>query len=121
MIIVNRFQLLTIITKRSIFDIAAVLDLPLPNKVYVYYLPHRPVIGNDRETSKIRIVFDVSAKFKNEKSLNNVLVPQPCLLLLLFNILFRFRTGKIRLTADIKQAFLQIEVTPEHRDFLRFM
>ena len=121
MIIVNRFQPLSIITKRSIFDIAAVLDPPLPNKDYVYYLPHRPVIGNDRETSKIRIVFDVSAKFKNEKSLNDVLVPGPCLLLLLFNILFRFRTGKIRLTADIKQAFLQIEVTPEHRDFLRFM
>ena len=40
---------------------------------------------------------------------------------LLFNILLRFWTGKIGLIADIKQAFLQIEVAPEHRNFLRFM
>ena len=33
----------------------------------------------------------------------------------------RFRTRKVGLIADIKQAFLQTEVAPEHRDFLRFM
>ena len=69
----------------------------------------------------MRIVFDASAKFKNEKSLNDVLDSGPCLLPLLFNILLRFRAGKIGLIADIKQEFLQIEVAPEHRDFLRFM
>ena len=93
----------------------------IPNEGCVHYLPHRPVIRNDRETCKMRIVFDASAKFKNEKSLKDVLDPGPCLLPLLFNISLRFRTGKIGLIADIKQAFLQIEVAPEHRDFLRFM
>ena len=93
----------------------------ISNEVYVHYLPHRPVICNNQETSKIRTVFDTPAKFKNEKSLNDVLDPGPCLLPLLFNILLRFRTGKIGLIADIKQAFLQIEVAPQHRDFLRFM
>ena len=67
------------------------------------------------------VVFDASAKFKSEKSLNKVLDPRPCLLPILFNILLRFWTGNIGLIADIKQAFLQIEVTPEHRDFLWFM
>ena len=93
----------------------------ISNEVYVHYLPHRPVICNNQETSKIRTVFDTPAKFKNEKSLNDVLDPGPCLLPLLFNILLRFRIGKIGLSADIKQAFLQIEVSPEHRDLLRFM
>ena len=93
----------------------------IPNEGYVHYLPHQPVICNNRETNKIRIVFDASAKFKNYKSLNDVLDPGPCLLPLLFNILLRFRIGKIGLSADIKQAFLQIEVSPEHRDLLRFM
>ena len=83
--------------------------------------PTPPVIRNNRETSNIRIVFDASAKFKNEKFLNDVLDPGQCLLPLLFNILLRFWTGKIGLIADIKQAFLQIEVAPEHRNFLRFM
>ena len=93
----------------------------IPNEGCVHYLPHRPVIHNDRETSKMRIVFDASAKFKNEKSLNDVLDTGPCLLPLLFNILLSFRTREIGLIADIKQAFLQIDVGPERRDFLRFM
>ena len=93
----------------------------IPNKGYVHYLPHRPVIRNNRETSNIRIVFDASVKFKNEKFLNDVLDPGQCLLPLLFNMLLRFWTGKIGLIADIKQAFLQIEVAPEHRNFLPFV
>ena len=93
----------------------------IPNEGYIHYLSHPPVIRNDRETSKIRVVFDASAIFKHEKSLNDVLDLGPCLLPLLFNILPRFRTWKIGLIVDIKQAFLQIEVTPEHRDFFRFM
>ena len=39
----------------------------------------------------------------------------------IFDILIRFRIGKIAVIADIKQAFLQIEVAEEHRDFLRFL
>ena len=77
------------------------------------------MIPNDRETSKMHIVFDASVE--NEKSLNDVLDPGPCLLPLLFNILLRFRNGKIGLIANIKQAFLQREVAPEHRDFLLFI
>ena len=60
----------------------------------------------------MRIAFDASAKFKNKKSLNDVLDPGHNM---------RFRTEKIGLIADINQAFLQIEVAPERRDFLRFM
>ena len=67
------------------------------------------------------MVFDDSAKFKNEKSLNYTLDAEPYLLLLLFNLLLRFRTGKIGPIADIKQAFLQIDVAPEYRDFMWFM
>ena len=66
-------------------------------------------------------MFDASSRFKNKKSLNDVLDPRPCSMPLLFNILLRFRTGKIGLIADIKQAFLQIEVASEHRDLLRFI
>ena len=44
----------------------------IPNEGYVHYLPHRPVTRNNRETSKIHIVFDASSKFKNEKSLIDV-------------------------------------------------
>ena len=40
---------------------------------------------------------------------------------LIFDILLRFRTSKIRLVADMKQAFLQINIAEEYRDYLRFI
>ena len=42
----------------------------------VHYLPHRAVVKEDRETTKVRNVFDVSAKYKNELSLNEVFGPR---------------------------------------------
>ena len=75
----------------------------------------------DQVTSKMLIIFDVSAKFGNEKSLNNVLNPGTYLQTLLFNVLLCFRTGKLGLISDIKQAFLQIEMVPEDRDFFWFI
>ena len=44
-----------------------------------------------------------------------------CLLPNLSGILLRFRCGKIALVADIKQAFLQIEVNQSHQDFLQLL
>ena len=76
---------------------------------------------SDHDTSKLRIVFDGSAKMRNEPSLNDKLKRGPCLLPYLFDILLRFWTGKIGLVGDIKEAFLQIEIAEEHRDFVRFL
>ena len=38
---------------------------------------------------------------------------------LLFDILLRFRVREVPLTADLEKAFLNIEIYPEHRDFVR--
>ena len=81
------------------------------NKTYVtncHYLPHRPVVREDRSTTKIRIVFDASAKYQDEKSLNDILDKGSRLLPYLFDILLRFCVGKNGLIGDIKQTFLQI-------------
>ena len=86
-----------------------------------HYLPHRAVIKENRETSKIRIVFDGSSKQRDEPALNDLLYSGPCLLPLLYDILLRFRLGTIAITADIKQAFLQILVNKEHQNYLRFL
>ncbi|XP_066925606.1 uncharacterized protein [Clytia hemisphaerica] len=86
----------------------------------VHYIPHRPVIREDKVTTKIRPVFDASCSV-NGVSLNDCLYPGPNLLAKIFDILLRFRMNKIGILADIKQAFLNISIHPDHRDFLRFL
>lgn len=85
-------------------------------------MPHQAVIRKDAETTKIRIVYDASAKeSKNGTSLNNCLHTGPSLNPLLFDILVRFRENKVALIGDIEKAFLNIEVDPGDRDCLRFL
>ena len=86
----------------------------------VVYFPHRPVIRDDKSTTKVRIVFDASAKNKS-RSLNECLFKGPALTPLLFDILLRFRISNIGLSADIEQAYLQISVNPSERDYMRLL
>ena len=56
----------------------------------VHYLPHQAVISKDAETTKLRIVYDASAKEgKNRTSLNDCLHIRPSLTPLLFETLVR--------------------------------
>jgi hypothetical protein len=86
----------------------------------VHYLPHRPVVRDDKQTTKIRAVFDASCKV-NGPSLNQCLYSGPNLIATIFDILVRFRLNKIGILADIKQAFLNIAISREHRDFVQFL
>ena len=111
-----------IIRKQEEEGIVETVDcLDVPNKPgSVHYIPHREVIREDKDTTKLRIVYDASAR-NDGPSLNDCLETGPCLLPKIFDILTRFRTYKYALTSDIKSAFLNIRVDPEDRDFLRFL
>ena len=85
------------------------------------YLPHREVIREDKSSTKIRVVFDASAKNGNNVSLNEILYKGPSLSTELYELLLKFRIHPIAITADIQKAYLQINVAEEHRDFLRFL
>ena len=67
-------------------------------------LPHRPVVKRSRTTTKIRIVYDRSAKTKGS-SLNESLHTGPSLLTLIFDILLPFRLNPIALISDIQKHF----------------
>nr|XP_047135304.1 uncharacterized protein LOC124812545 [Hydra vulgaris] len=86
----------------------------------VQYLPHQPVLRNDKVTSKVRIVFDASSSVDGP-SLNDCLYPGPSLTTSLYGILLRFRAQNIAFVADIKKAFLQITLSPEDRDYVQFL
>ena len=85
-----------------------------------YFLPHRHVV-KDSGTTRIRPVFDASANSKSGPSLNQCLETGPNLIELIPNLLIRFRKHEIGVSADIKQAFLQISVSLTDRDVLRFL
>ena len=60
----------------------------------MYYISHRPVVRNDKETTKIRTVFDASCSVDGP-SLNQGLYSGPNLLAKIFDILLRFRLNRI--------------------------
>ena len=86
-----------------------------------FYIPHKPVIRESAESTKLRIVFDASAR-SNEKSpsLNDCLETGPPLQNLLWDVLVRNRLKPVALAGDLKQAFLQVRIQSEDRDALRF-
>ncbi|XP_065060631.1 uncharacterized protein LOC135687920, partial [Rhopilema esculentum] len=86
-----------------------------------HYIPHHPVIREDKETTKVRLVYDASAKDKTGVSLNQCLYPGPCLLKTVAEIIARFRLNPIALTSDIEKAFHMVSVHPSDRDVLRFL
>ncbi|UYV80828.1 hypothetical protein LAZ67_19001892 [Cordylochernes scorpioides] len=86
-----------------------------------HYLPHHPVVKANSNTTKIRPVFDASCKDKGNLSLNDCLASGPNVIEQIPAILLRFREKAIGVIADIRKAFLQIEVKEEDRDYLRFL
>lgn len=86
-----------------------------------FYIPHKAVIRETAETTKMRIVYDASARATPESpSLNECLYPGPPLQNKLWDILVRQRAYPIAVTADIQKAFLQIRIRESERDALRF-
>ncbi len=86
-----------------------------------FYIPHKPVIRTEAESTKLRIVYDASARENSQApSLNDCLYAGPPLQNRLWNVLVRMRFHPVAMTGDIKQAFLQVRIKKEERDSLRF-
>ena len=86
-----------------------------------YYLPHHAVFKESSTTTKIRVVFDASAKSSSGLSLNDLLYTGPRVQQELFNILLRFRTFPVAISADAEKMFRQILVHPADADLQRIL
>ena len=87
----------------------------------VYYLPHHCVFKEDSTTTKLRVVFDGSAKTSNGLSLNESLMVGPVVQNDLFTILNQFRCKPIALSADIAKMYRQVELDAPDEDFHRLL
>ncbi|UYV73009.1 hypothetical protein LAZ67_10001506 [Cordylochernes scorpioides] len=86
----------------------------------VYYMPYHAVLRDQSTTTKLRVVFDASAKTSTGLSLNDLLYCGPKLQDI-FNILIKFRTYQIALTADIEKMYRQIRLNPADCCFQRIL
>ncbi|XP_058817112.1 uncharacterized protein LOC131680413 [Topomyia yanbarensis] len=83
------------------------------NPQRVWYLP-LGVVVNPKKPSKIRMVWDASAK-SSGICFNDLLLKGPDLLVSLVGVLLRFRQGKVAVCSDIREMFLRILIRDEDR------
>ncbi|XP_039311874.1 uncharacterized protein LOC105204988 [Solenopsis invicta] len=86
-----------------------------------YYMPHHSVIKESSNTTRVRVVFDASAKTSNGTSLNDTLMVGPTVQDKLISHLLRFRSYNYVLTADIEKMYRQILVHDEDRRYQRIL
>ncbi|KAL0830355.1 hypothetical protein ABMA28_002543 [Loxostege sticticalis] len=97
---------------------------PIPNKEpenKVCYIPHQAVINEQHLTTKLRVVFDSSAKTTNGKSLNDNLLIGPPLQNEIRDVTLRWRRHRVVLVGDIRQMYRRIQLDEHDRDFLRIL
>ncbi|XP_033229232.1 uncharacterized protein LOC117180818 [Belonocnema kinseyi] len=86
-----------------------------------FYLPHHAVVKEDSLTTKIRVVFDGSAKTSSGVSLNDTLMVGSKIQDDLFDLLSRFRSHLFVLTADIEKMYSQVLVHPDDTIFQKIL
>ena len=85
-----------------------------------WYLPHFPVLREDKSTTKVRVVFNASAELRGI-SLNSQLHQGPNLQADLIKVLLRFRRRRVALVSDITEMYLQVKLKAEDRSVHRFL
>lgn len=95
------------------------VKIPMTQACHV--IPHHAVIKENSTTTKLRTVFDASAKTTNNYSLNDRMHIGPTILEDLWGVLIRWRIGKIALTADIEKMYRQYWVHKDDKKFLQIL
>ena len=122
-IIVNGFQPLTIITKRSILDVAAVLDPPLSINSEIQKIKSKKVIVN---TDKTRL-FTRSKKdgsqrmILNLKNFNKFTCYRHFETKSIQNVLTVIKKDAFIASIDLKDVFYSVPVAAHHQKYLKFL
>ncbi|XP_033210752.1 uncharacterized protein LOC117168912 [Belonocnema kinseyi] len=86
-----------------------------------YFLPDHSVVKQSSLTTKLRVVFDASAKTSSGISLNDTLMIGPNIQEDLFSLLVRFRPHTVAVTANIEKMYRQIELYQNDRKFKKIL
>lgn len=86
-----------------------------------YYMPTHGVIKESSSSTKLRVVFDASAKTSTGTSFNQTLLPGPSLYSRLTTSLNRFRLYPVAFTGDISKMFREVGLQDSEKDYHRFL
>ena len=86
-----------------------------------FYIPHHCVFKEESTSTKLRVVFDGSAKTSNGHSLNDALMVGATIQDDLLSIITCFRLHPIALSADIAKMYRQVGLEEPDRDFHRIL
>ena len=79
------------------------------------------VVKDSSTTTKLRVVFDASAKTTSSFSLNDQLLAGPSLYPNLSTVISKFRCHRVAITGDISKMFRGILLHAEEEDYHRFL
>ena len=103
-------------------EVGGVMNQASGEEKPIHYMPHHAVVRQDKDTTKLCVVYDGSAKSESEgRSLNDFLETGPNFIPHLFDVLVRFRWNPVAISANIEKAFLMVGIDPNDRDMLRFL
>ncbi|XP_049865523.1 uncharacterized protein LOC126366459 [Pectinophora gossypiella] len=88
-----------------------------PNDSDRNIIPHHCVLRPDSSTTKLRVVFDGSARTTNGKALNDIVHTGPKLQNDIVDIITKFRLHEVVFTADISKMYRNIDLRPEDRKY----
>ena len=87
----------------------------------VFYMPMHAVVKSSSTTTRIRAVFDASARSSTGISLNDQLHVGPTVHSSLIDVLLRFRLNRIALTTDVSRMYRAVALHFPERDLHRFV
>jgi len=83
----------------------------------VHYISHHEVIRVDKEATKLRVVYDASARAgRNSPRPDGCLYAGPSLSPFIYDVLLRVPINKKAITGDVEKAFLNVSVDPRDWD-----
>ncbi|XP_045495961.1 uncharacterized protein LOC123694542 [Colias croceus] len=90
----------------------------LPSEIF---LPHHSVLRQESTTTKLRVVFNASAKTTTGKSLNDIMCKGPNLQQDLQKLILKWRQFRYAYTADIEKMYRQIKIHEEDQRFQKII
>ena len=92
-----------------------------PNNPQSYYMPVHAVIKESSTSTKLRPVFDASAKTTSGYSLNDILEVGPTLYPTIDKLLLRFRLPLVAVSSDIGKMYPQVKLHPDDQPLHRYI